>query len=110
MNNIFSKIKNLFGRSTPIAKIPKRESIRPRKEWEMILLVFVMLTLAFTAFAVYFYIQVDNGKFFYKTGSNTLNEVNVNKDLFTKPVDEIKFREDNYVDLNLKETPPDPLL
>ncbi len=110
MSKIFSKFHNVFGSKNPVVKLPKRDEIRPRKEWEWMLISFTIITLAFSVFAVYFYIKVDSGSFFSIKDSNKLNETRVNQDLFKKTLDEIKAREDSYVDLNLKETPKDPLL
>lgn len=84
-------------------------SIRPHRDWKIILVFTFMVLVFLGALAVYFYFQVDGGNIFSVPLDESQKEVKINKVLLDKTIGELNNRKKTFEDMLLgSTTPPDP--
>ena len=111
MSSLLKKIKGLYSK-LGITKISyERSGIRPKRDWNTLLILSCLILLLIALFAFYFYSQINQGKLFVVARDNTGREVKINDKLFQKIISEIKEREESLQSIKQnKGIPADPSL
>ena len=89
MKEIFAKIKSWLGKYIKKDISYTRESIRPARDWKIILISFSVLLVISVFFFIYLYIEINNDSLFTTTVTSVDMNEKINTDLLQKTVDQI---------------------
>ncbi len=100
MSDYLKKIKTLYA-NWKIKKISyKRQGVKPDTDWSNILAASFFVSLCLVVFAVYFYIQIDQGNYYAIENKNSENGIKINNELLKKTVDDLDSRQNSFSNIN----------
>ncbi len=105
----FKKINTVFKSLFKKEISYNKGSIKPHRDWKIILVFTFLILLFLGSISVYFYFQVDGGNIFSVPFDESQKEVKINKPLLDKTIGELNARKKSFEDMLLgSTTPPDP--
>ena len=111
MTEILKKFQNWFSKFTKSQISYNKKGIRPARDWKIILGLSQIIVIIFALLALYFYVEVDKGKFFEISQNKSDNYIEINTNLLNKTVKDINDRQTISSQLNSgSQFPDDPSL
>lgn len=111
MNDFISKIKNWYKNFSSKKVSYEKDGIKPKKDWMIIVLILLFITIILIGISSYFYINVDNGTLFNVPEIEEISETKVNRKLLEKVVGEYDDREIRLNEIKEgRDIPPNPAL
>ncbi len=108
MKDILLQLKPLLDKINSFRGSYRKEGIWPMRDWKIILTITFIFFFLNIAIAVYFYLEVDQGKLFMVSSKNSEGEIQINTDLFQKTISDIKDRASNQEKIKNSSAPKDP--
>ena len=93
MDSLLLQFKTLLGKLHTMKVSYKRHTTNPKKDWMILLSVTAVLILVLAIFSLYFYVQINQGKFFLIENASKTDEAKVDMTLLSKIVADINLRQ-----------------
>jgi hypothetical protein len=90
------KIKVWFGRLRHGKETYKKEGIKPKNDWNFIIVASAVIFCLGGMLAAFIYFQIENGAWFQKPQDDTLTEVSINQNLLQKITGQIDTKAAAY--------------
>lgn len=111
MNNSLSKIKVWYHNLTAKGVSFEKKGIKPVMDWVVIIVSMSVITIFLISISVYFYIKVNNGTLFNIPEKEEISEIEVNRKLLNKFVEDYDSREKFLLELKEgRSVPANPAL
>ncbi len=104
------KIKTVFSKLSSREVSYDKKTIRPGKDWKIIIVTFQVSVIILGVFAFYFYTKINAGELFLVDSSVTDNQIKINETLLRKVSSDLVSRENNFQNVKRPEfiVPTDP--
>jgi hypothetical protein len=99
MKEYINKLKVLYSSLKITRTSYNKKGIRPENDWRILLITTFIILCVVSAYAVYFYIEVRDGKIFVTEKDNINNQTKLNKPLLDKIVNEIDSKNIEFLKL-----------
>mgnify|MGYP003425607730 CR=1 FL=1 len=111
MNNALNKIKAWYQNLTTKSVSFEKKGIKPRRDWIKIVISISIITILLISVSVYFYTKVSNGTLFNVPEKEEISEIEVNRKLLNKFVEDYDSREKALIELKEgRSVPANPAL
>ncbi len=99
MKDYLQKIKSILDKLKARKISYNRGGINPSRDWRFILSSVSIILFVLAIFALYFYVQIDRGSFFYTNIVSTENDIKIDQKLLNKTIENMKIRQNRSDDL-----------
>ena len=99
MADLTQKIKDWYGKLKPTSNSFERSGISPKRDWRILLVTTFFTVLILAGVSLYLYIQINNGTLFLTLTENKEIEVQIDKVLLEKTINDINTRKATLGDI-----------
>lgn len=110
MLDLLNKIKLVLKKEKTSDFSYEKPTIKPIKDWVVILITAQVVIFILAVFAFYFYLKVDSGEFFTTINEPQDNEVKIDSELLKKTIENIEKREVDFNQARSGGIPGDPAI
>src|SRR3989338_2224417 len=111
MNDFSKQIKYWFSKYLSRPPSYESKSLKPKRDWVILLSASCIVLLSLGVFALYFYIEVSHGRLFIVSQDEFNRKAKINTPLLNKTVEDINTRATRMADMKVNSiNVPDPSL